>query len=592
MTQREKVRKLRQLRSKLNQSYLKIREIPADRITSLLQEANALGDIELIFFAEIQLVIMRYDIVSLDVTKEMENWVVRVEEYGFFKLSFLLRLRLANRVFVFNPASEYIQLAYILLKELSSLEFPKEFNLQCRTMLLINIGSKISFFLPSHHIMIQKKISRQNYRFNDEIYDLTRMKLAETYYRHAKYSKALDISLSIYFKNNRHLKSSYNLSFTISLLSSISIKNFDLSYQLVAQFYDQSESLTSYNLMAGVSYAVIKFYIETHQLDLARKLLGDYFQEIKKNQKFKTQHFLFSSLQSDLLAVDGNYKLALELHKREYYGMPHYLETDQMIRTSDLRSIVDLITEESLPDYYLRQSRRKRMAEIKSWLFLNQKLYHHFVLNGLNDLQSSVYLGSNEDQLALTAKFRVLVESMSLTSGKMWHSLQDEIKLLWMYRELMVCKYGFSPELQVDVPDDLLEVGCPYLLLQGVMENAFKHGYNSGQQRFVMQLRVRFSGNTLHITFTDNGEGNQQLSMIKPAMIGLSTNRQRMEMLSAWTGVPAGIDVIFASAGQTFGTSVLMQLPRLSTPCGVADYHLALCKKDQQKFSRSHAAVS
>lgn len=589
MTQREKARKLRQLRSKLNHSYLKIRETPADSITALLQEAIALGDTELIFFAEIQLIFTRYNIIYYGMAKELENWIVRVEEYGFKRLSYLIRIRLSNWVFLYKSAREYIQLAINLLEELAQLDLSKDFERQCRSMLLINFGRKISSFLPSHYLLILDKVRKNDLAYSDG----AKTMISNTHFANGRYSKALSFSMSIILKaRNCRPSSNSDTAYAIAILSSLSLKKFDVSSKLVNDLHEQSLKSDSFELLQGLSYAFIKFYIETNQLDKARILLNVYRQRLKNNQEYKAQFLLYDSLQGELLAAEGNYRMALRLNRRHYHSLSLYFEIDQMVSSSDLRTIVDLITEESLPDYYLRQSRRKRMAEIKSWLSLNQKLYHHFVLNGLNDLQSSVYLGSKEDQLALTAKFRTLVVAMSLTSGKMWHSLKDEIKLLWMYRELMVYKYGFSPELQVDVPDDLLEVGCPYFLLQGVMENAFKHGYNSGQQRFVMQLHVRLAGNTLHITFTDNGEGNQQLFMIKPAMIGLSTNRQRMEMLSAWTGVPAGIDVIFASAGQTFGTSVLMQLPRLSTPCGVADYHLALCKKDQQKFSRSHAAVS
>jgi LytS/YehU family sensor histidine kinase len=124
------------------------------------------------------------------------------------------------------------------------------------------------------------------------------------------------------------------------------------------------------------------------------------------------------------------------------------------------------------------------------------------------------------------------------------------------------------------------------------MENAFKHGYHSGLPQFSMQLHVRLVGDSLHLVFTDNGKGMQHLSSKKSGMIGLSTNRQRMEILSAWTGLPAGIEVVNTSSGQISGTSVIIQLPRLASPCRVADYHLFLCKKDEQKFSHSRTDIS
>jgi LytS/YehU family sensor histidine kinase len=98
-----------------------------------------------------------------------------------------------------------------------------------------------------------------------------------------------------------------------------------------------------------------------------------------------------------------------------------------------------------------------------------------------------------------------LVRAAYDTSDQLLVPLQSELKWLQDYAAMMVARYRGQLIFDLDVDPGLLALTVPRLLLQPVVENAFRHGLGDGRGR--LSVTVRRIGTHLQYTIRDDGVG-------------------------------------------------------------------------------------
>jgi len=168
--------------------------------------------------------------------------------------------------------------------------------------------------------------------------------------------------------------------------------------------------------------------------------------------------------------------------------------------------MVDKINELLLLVY--REQQQKREAEMK---ILREQIKPHFLYNTLDIIQwmAKKYQASDivEIVMALSNFFRI-----SLSSGKEYITLREEIKLTTSYLDVLKFRYEDLFEYEPACDPALLDCMVPRLILQPLVENALYHGIKeSDSERGVIRIRAEKRGpSELLITVADDGAGIDQ----------------------------------------------------------------------------------
>jgi LytS/YehU family sensor histidine kinase len=166
-----------------------------------------------------------------------------------------------------------------------------------------------------------------------------------------------------------------------------------------------------------------------------------------------------------------------------------------------------------LHSFSLLRSQRQRLLALQKSLAESQlsqlraQLHPHFLFNALNTVSSLMHADVDRaDRLLarLGDLLRITLQSGSLEMT----SLQSELKLLALYADVMQERFPDRVSIHWQIPPDITAASVPSLLLQPLLENAFKHGVERctgpvkitiAAQRHSESLRiaVRNSGSTL-----------------------------------------------------------------------------------------------
>ena len=204
-------------------------------------------------------------------------------------------------------------------------------------------------------------------------------------------------------------------------------------------------------------------------------------------------------------------------------------------------------------DYYFgARDARLRAAQLEGQLanaeleVLRSQLQPHFLFNTLNLISSLIHtdVDSADDMIGdLGALLRMSLESQS--SHEI--TLREEMKAIELY--LNIQRFRFPDTLTVEIKIDpcTLEARVPHLILQPLIENAFRHGISKRVGPGVLRIESRNGNGTIKLRISDNGPGTR--GKIENSGIGLSNTRARLEKLYGdraaldFNNSPSGFDV-------------------------------------------------
>ncbi len=169
----------------------------------------------------------------------------------------------------------------------------------------------------------------------------------------------------------------------------------------------------------------------------------------------------------------------------------------------------------------LFETQKKLMAEeyekgtLQMQLMLVQnRLSPHLVSNLFLDLRQLVESGNAKESLHLLDSISRLVIYTYAHTDSIVVSLQKELEFVKNYIEVRKMALGKEFAYQIEVPEEVLAVNIPSMIIQLFVENAIKHGLlNKHGERF-LHLQGSFAGNYLCIEITDNGIGREKAKEI------------------------------------------------------------------------------
>jgi signal transduction histidine kinase len=161
---------------------------------------------------------------------------------------------------------------------------------------------------------------------------------------------------------------------------------------------------------------------------------------------------------------------------------------------------------------------------------LEAQLEPHFLFNTLNVISSLMYhdparadrmLGRLSDLLRLTFE----------RSPEPEVTLQEELEWLGWYLQIMQLRFGDRLTLRQEIAPDALKLAVPRLLLQPLVENAFRHGVARRAGPAWVEISAVLQGPMLRLSVSDDGPGLNGQDHPGGNGVGLSNTAERLQTL-------------------------------------------------------------
>ena len=157
---------------------------------------------------------------------------------------------------------------------------------------------------------------------------------------------------------------------------------------------------------------------------------------------------------------------------------------------------------------------------------LRAQLEPHFLFNALNAVAAYVRTDPPraEQMLARVSELLRLVLRLSAAPEV---SLEDELALVERYAEIHRMRFGGGPAFRVDAPPEVRQARVPGVVLQPLVENAFRHAAADGEvvvhaRRDADRLLIAVANTNGRATALQPGSGSE---------VGLANTRARLEHL-------------------------------------------------------------
>ncbi|MGV3610189.1 MAG: histidine kinase [Fluviicola sp.] len=165
-------------------------------------------------------------------------------------------------------------------------------------------------------------------------------------------------------------------------------------------------------------------------------------------------------------------------------------------------------------DQELKDSEHKNtMFELKLKA-IQAKMNPHFIFNCLNNIQYLIVMGKQEEAESALSDFSVLLRKFLQQSDNSFITLRDEVELLKSYISVERFRFEESLEVEVSIPENLLPLKIPTLLIQPTVENAIVHGlaHKKGVKKLIIEGYQE--GDVIILKIDDNGIGRQEAKRI------------------------------------------------------------------------------
>lgn len=177
----------------------------------------------------------------------------------------------------------------------------------------------------------------------------------------------------------------------------------------------------------------------------------------------------------------------------------------------------------------LRAEDLARQAKLQT---LRSQLSPHFLFNSLNSVVALIGERPDDAQRMLTDISTLLRRTLQPEDTSL--VLRDELELVDMLVQIQQARFEDSLNVEMDIDPASLDHPFPALLLQPLVENAIKHGMNTGEPPVSVRLTARSTPHSLqlHVVNTGSLQAKPLLGVDDAgAGVGLANVRARLREL-------------------------------------------------------------
>ncbi len=149
------------------------------------------------------------------------------------------------------------------------------------------------------------------------------------------------------------------------------------------------------------------------------------------------------------------------------------------------------------------------------FIALQNQINPHFLYNTLEAIRGDA-LSVGMDNIADITEALATFFRYTVTDTGSLVTLEDELDNIDNYFRIQKYRFGNKLEIIYEIPEnemDLLQLQCPKLTMQPIVENAIFHGLEKKSEGGLIQIGITLSGNRVLISIRDNGVGMEEESL-------------------------------------------------------------------------------
>jgi len=165
-----------------------------------------------------------------------------------------------------------------------------------------------------------------------------------------------------------------------------------------------------------------------------------------------------------------------------------------------------LQTRQRLETEKTKQEQLQKELAASDLSFLKTELNPHFLFNAMNSIAMKVRLKENKVAVSMIASLNDLLRSVLSGKKDKTIPLSEEVELLEKY--LMIEKIRFGDQVNVlkEFPAETLNSRVPQMILQPLVENAFKHGIKDNLSQQQINIKAAKENGTVVLTIFNTTE--------------------------------------------------------------------------------------
>jgi Histidine kinase/Histidine kinase-, DNA gyrase B-, and HSP90-like ATPase len=198
-----------------------------------------------------------------------------------------------------------------------------------------------------------------------------------------------------------------------------------------------------------------------------------------------------------------------------------------------------------------RQVIEARMAAMQA------QVEPHFLFNTLASIDHLIEVDpprASQMQKNLIALLRASMPTMREANATATRDLGRELAVIRPYLEILKMRMEERLQTEIDVPEGLLSAEFPPMMIQGLVENAIKHGLEPKAEGGSLKVKAEIVHGKLAVTVADTGLGFGRAATSGTG-VGLANIRERLQLLH---GSKASVTV---TENQPSGTVVTITVP-------------------------------
>lgn len=179
------------------------------------------------------------------------------------------------------------------------------------------------------------------------------------------------------------------------------------------------------------------------------------------------------------------------------------------------------------------QAQREGMLQLQKSLAdaqlarLRSQLQPHFLFNALNTISALMHSDVERADRLLT-RLSDLLRSSLQNEALQWHTITDEVKLLELYADIMQERFGERVTVKWRIDDAARGAVVPVMVLQPLLENAFKHGVEPSIERTTVTVEAKRNDTRMLLAVTNEAHH----AVAQPGMgVGLLNTRERLKVM-------------------------------------------------------------
>lgn len=146
------------------------------------------------------------------------------------------------------------------------------------------------------------------------------------------------------------------------------------------------------------------------------------------------------------------------------------------------------------------------------FLALQNQINPHFLYNTLEAIRGDA-LSAGMDNIADITEALSVFFRYTITETSSLVTIRDELENVENYFKIQQYRFGEKLSIDIQICDDeenILQMQCPKLSLQPVIENAIFHGLERKRDKGRLSLLLELVDEDLHICISDNGVGIEE----------------------------------------------------------------------------------